>query len=172
MAAVRARIPDVELVVVGDGPLRAELEKLSGELGGDVRFMGALPSERVKSELDAARVFCLPSVRAANGDAEGYGRVLLEAQAAGVPVVSSALGGAREGFLHGETGYRVAEGDIADLADRLTELLAQPDKASAMGMAARRFVCARFDIRDCTRNLERHYNQLARSHDNERANVL
>ncbi len=172
MAVVRARLPDAELVVAGDGPLRAELEKLSGELGGGVRFMGALPPERVKSELDAARVFCLPSVRAANGDAEGFGLVLLEAQAAGVPVVSSALGGAREGILHGESGYRVEEGDVEGLADRLSELLARPGKAAAMGAAARRFVCARFDIRDCTRNLERHYNQLARSHDNEPADVL
>jgi glycosyltransferase involved in cell wall biosynthesis len=172
MAAVRARIPGAELVLVGDGPLRAELEKLSGEMGGGVRFAGALPPERVKFELNAARVFCLPSVQAANGDAEGFGLVLLEAQASGLPVISSALGGAREGILHGESGYRVEEGDIEDMAERLIELLAQPDKAAAMGAAGRRFVCARFDIRDCTRNLERHYNQLARIHDNEPADAI
>lgn len=172
MRHVREKIKMAELVVIGDGPERAGLEALARELGGGIQFLGALPPERVKSELDAARVFCLPSVRAANGDAEGFGLVLLEAQASGVPVVTSAMGGAQEGILDGETGYRVGEGDVVGLANHLIDLLSQPDKAMAMGQAARRLVCAHFDIHECTRKLETLYGQIARLKDYEPAHAI
>ena len=164
MRIVASRVPGAELVIVGDGPLRSELEKISAALGIGARFRGALSPDRVKAELDQARVLCLPSIRAANGDAEGFGLVLLEAQAAGVPVVSSALGGAREGILDGESGYVFEERDVAFLANSLTDLLIHPDKLTAMGQAARRFVSSRFDIRKCTETLECHYDHLARYH--------
>jgi len=164
MRIVKTRVPDAVLVVVGDGPLRTELEKMSRALGVCAQFRGALAPDRVRAELDAVRLLCLPSIRAANGDAEGFGLVLLEAQAAGVPVVSSALGGAREGILHGETGYAFEERDVEFLANSLTDLLVHLDKLTAMGQAARRFVSSRFDIRKCTETLENHYDHLARYH--------
>jgi glycosyltransferase involved in cell wall biosynthesis len=172
MQIVRSRIPGAALTIIGDGPLQTELRKLAGELGGGVRFCGALPAERVKAELHAARAFCLPSVQAANGDAEGFGLVLLEAQAAGVPVVSSAFGGAMEGILHGKSGYRFEERDVEALSNCLIDLLAHPDKAAAMGLAGRQFVSSRFDIHKCTETLERHYNQLAGFSENDRQNVI
>jgi glycosyltransferase involved in cell wall biosynthesis len=160
MQRVKAELPEAEVTIVGDGPLRGELEKLSGDLGVGARFTGALAPERVKAELDRARIFCLPSICAANGDAEGFGLVLLEAQAAGLPAVSSAFGGAREGILHGRTGYHFEEKNVGALAQRLSELLSQPDKAMMMGWTARQFVSRCFDIHKCTAALERRYDQL------------
>jgi colanic acid/amylovoran biosynthesis glycosyltransferase len=167
MQSVRRHVTGAELRIVGDGPFRAELEQLSRALGGETRFCGALTPDQVRDELNRTRIFCLPSIHAANGDAEGFGLVLLEAQAAGVPVVSSAFGGAQEGILHGQSGYCFAEGDGETLAKHLVELLADPARAAAMGLAARRFVTAAFDIEKCTASLERHYNQIAGIHDHD-----
>jgi glycosyltransferase involved in cell wall biosynthesis len=172
MRIVRRRVPEAELTIVGQGPERAGLETLSRELRLNVRFTGALPAGRVKAELDGARAFCLPSIRAANGDAEGFGLVLLEAQAAGVPVVSSAFGGAEEGMLHGKTGYRVGEKDVDGLAAALAELLLDADKAERMGNAARQFVSSRFDIGTCTEALESRYNHLTGIEQNEPADHI
>jgi glycosyltransferase involved in cell wall biosynthesis len=167
MQIVRRHVPGAELAIIGDGPLRAELEILAGTFGGHTRFCGALPPHGVKRELDNTRVFCLPSIRAANGDAEGFGLVLLEAQAAGVPVVSSAFGGAREGILHEQSGYCFAEKDIDALSKHLTDLLIHPDRAAAMGLAARRFVSAAFNIRKCTETLEHLYSQITGFQEND-----
>ena len=160
MRIVRSRIPGAELVIAGDGPLRAELQRLSAAMGVGARFCGALSAERVRVELDKARVLCLPSIHASNGDAEGFGLVLLEAQAAGVPVVSSALGGAAEGILHGQSGYAFEERDVEFLANGLTDLLVHPGRLMTMGQAARLFVSSRFDIGSCTAALESLYDKL------------
>jgi glycosyltransferase involved in cell wall biosynthesis len=79
-------------------------------------------------------VFCLPSVTASNGDAEGLPTVLLEAQACGVPVVTSALGG-KEGVVDGVTGFIFPEKDVKALADRLGDLLGNDDLAARMSAA-------------------------------------
>jgi glycosyltransferase involved in cell wall biosynthesis len=154
---VKSRIPQADLTIVGDGPQRKELEALSEELKVGARFLGALPSDAVKRELDEARVLCLPSIRAGNGDAEGFGLVLLEAQACGVPVVTSARGGAQEGIIHGETGYEFAEKDVDEMALRLIELLTDDAMATQMGRAAPRFVAQHFDISTTTTALETVY---------------
>ena len=161
MAMVRRHLAEAEVAIVGDGPLRPGLEQLARNLGLDARFHGALPPQQVKAVMDEARVFCLPSVQAANGDAEGFGLVLLEAQAAGLPAVSSAFGGAREGILHGETGYHFEERDVEMLSSHLCRLLADPRKAAEMGRAARAFVVSRFHIKSCTAALEQVYDRLA-----------
>lgn len=156
---VQAQVPDVEVAIVGDGPLRHKLERLSHELRIDARFLGALSPLDVKAELDRARVFCLPSIEAENGDAEGFGLVLLEAQAAGLPVVTSAIGGAEEGMVDGETGYRFIEKDINTLAARLVALLLDDRLATAMAAQARPFVAQRFDLTVLTARLEAYYNE-------------
>lgn len=160
MRIVKARIPDARLRIIGEGPLRKELEQLSNQLGVDAQFAGALPAESVKAELDNTRVLSLPSVRAANGDAEGFGLVLLEAQAAGLPVVSSAFGGSKEGIVDGRSGFRCEEKDVFVMADRLVEILSNPRKGFEMGLAGRQFVSDKFDINRCTRDLEKFYDHL------------
>jgi glycosyltransferase involved in cell wall biosynthesis len=153
-------LPNAELVIVGDGPLRSCLEALAGELNVPATFLGQLDSDAVKTQMGTARVFCLPSIRASNGDAEGLPIVLLEAQACGVPVVTSAMGGATEGILNGVTGFCFPERDVGILAQRLQELLGDDGMAAAMSVAATRFAAERFDIRDCTTLLETYYDEL------------
>jgi len=160
-ARLRKAVPDAELTMVGDGPLLKKFQQLVGELHIPVRFPGALSATEVKREIDEARVLCLPSVTAANGDAEGFGMVLLEAQACGVPVVTSARGGAEEGVIDGKTGFAFAERDVDTLAERLTRVLSDDDLALSMAEEAQKFVRHRFDIRSCTRSLEQLYDDIA-----------
>ena len=160
MPIVAAQVPDAELLIVGDGPLRPQLAALARELNVKVRFVGARTQDELIEDLDQARVLCLPSVRARNGDAEGFGLVLLEAQASGVPVVSSAIGGAEEGLLDGLTGFRFPERDTAALATRLINVLNDDILARRLANEAPRFVKRHFDIRRCTRELENFYDSL------------
>ncbi len=159
-ARVRATIPDAELVMIGDGPLMDSYTKLAADLNIPVAFLGSLPSSEVKQQIDEARVFCLPSITAQNGDAEGLATVILEAQASGVPVVTSAGAGAPEGIIDGITGFSFAEKDIVTLGDRLIKLLLDDDLISSMSRDAPRFMAESFDIRHCTKSLEDLYEIL------------
>ena len=161
MARVRARLPDATLAIVGDGPLRAELAAMAGALAVPTEFLGALDDVGVRAQLASARVFCLPSIVASSGDAEGFGMVLLEAQACGVPVVTSARGGATEGLVEGRTGFAFAERDVDALATALTTLLSDDALASRMSVQAPAFVHERFDIDVLTPALEAVYTNVA-----------
>ncbi len=94
----------------------------------------------------SSHLFLLPSVTAGDGDMEGQGLVLQEAQAAGLPVVSTRHNGIPEGVRDGETGFLVPERDPAALAERLTYLVEHPEVWPAMGHAGRALVEAEFDI--------------------------
>lgn len=159
-ARVRATIPDAELVMIGDGPLLQTHTELAHDLNVPVAFLGNRPSSEVKQQIDEARVFCLPSITASNGDAEGLAMVILEAQACGVPVVTSARGGVTEGIIDGVTGFSFAERDIATLGERLIKLLLDDDLSSSMSRHAARYMAERFDIRQCTKSLEDLYENL------------
>lgn len=156
-AKVANRIPNAELVIAGDGPLRTLLKEQANQLRLNVSFLGALSSVQVQQQLHEARVFCLPSVTAENGDAEGLGIVILEAQACGVPVVTSARGGATEGILDGVTGFSFPEKDVSILAERLFTLLQDDRLINDMSLAAVDFMKNNFDIKKCTKSLENYY---------------
>ena len=154
---VRRHVSDAMLVIAGSGPLRPSLLALAKSLSLPVEFLGAVSSDEVRQQMQQARVFCLPSITAANGDAEGFGMVLLEAQACGIPVVSSARGGAEEGLLDNETGFRVKEAAVDVLAEKLVKLLLDDDLAESFSARGAAFVRERFDLRACTRLLEAIY---------------
>jgi glycosyltransferase involved in cell wall biosynthesis len=154
---VRAKVPQAELVMVGDGPLMDGFRARAAQLGVPVQWMGRQPSDVVQREFEQASVFCLPSITAENGDAEGLPIVVMEAQACGVPVVTSARGGATEGIVHGETGLAFAEGDVPGLTAALLQVLTEPGLAQRMAEAAVPFARARFDIGRCTALLEQDY---------------
>lgn len=145
---VRYKCPEAELQIVGDGPLerylRAKAESLG--LGNHVHFLGALPHKDVLALMQKAWVFCLPSVTAKSGDAEGLGMVLLEAAACGVPVVATRHGGISEAVVHGMTGLLQEEHDVAQLAGNLSDLLNNAGIRAKMGGAARRHVESKFDL--------------------------
>ena len=124
------------LLLVGDGPYRAELSRLARRIGvtDSVRFTGAVPPEKLPAYYGAADIFAMPCRTRRGGlDMEGLGIVYLEASAAGLPVVGGDSGGAPDAIINGETGYVVPGRDTAGVAGRLTELLADPAGAAAMG---------------------------------------
>nr|WP_246571848.1 glycosyltransferase [Bradyrhizobium liaoningense] len=160
MALVQRKLPAAQLIVIGEGPLRKELELMAAQLGVNVIFRGARSSTEVKQEVDTSRILCLPSITARNGDAESFGLVLLEAQASGVPVVSSALGGAAEGIREGITGVSFPERDTKRLAHILGNLLDNEERLGKMAQQAEHFVTTEFDLRRCTQQLELLYSSV------------
>jgi colanic acid/amylovoran biosynthesis glycosyltransferase len=161
-AQVAARSPNVELVMIGDGPLKASLQGLAKSLGvaERVRFLGALPHDQVLAWMRKAAMLVLPSVRTGTGRVEGLGMVLLEAAATGVPVIGSRIGGIPEGIADGETGFLVPEKDPGALARRIGDLLDDPALRLAMGAKARAFALERFDIARQTELLEGFYDSV------------
>jgi phosphatidylinositol alpha-1,6-mannosyltransferase len=134
--AVRREIGDATLLLVGGGSYRKALESQAGKLGIEdaVVFTGSVPQAELPAYFEAGDVFAMPCRTRWGGlDVEGLGIVYLEASATGLPVVVGDSGGAPDAVLDGETGYVVPGGDKASLARRITELLADPAKAKAMG---------------------------------------
>jgi glycosyltransferase involved in cell wall biosynthesis len=131
MPAVLARVPTVHLLLVGDGVLRASLEQQSRELGltGCVHFAGQ--QRDVPRYLTTFDIFVLPSLF------EGLPLSILEAMAAGLPVVATAVDGTPEATEDGVTGYLVPPADPAALAAALAKLLEKPDTAARMSAEAR-----------------------------------
>jgi glycosyltransferase involved in cell wall biosynthesis len=161
-ARVAQRFPDVELAIVGDGPLKAALQSQTRALGigARVRFLGALPYAEVLGRMRQAAMLVLPSIPTATGRVEGLGMVLLEAAATGVPAVACRIGGIPEGVIDNETGFLVPERDEAALAERIAALLDDSGMRRSMGAKARALVEERFDLRRQTDLLEDHYDSV------------
>jgi len=151
----------VTLRVVGDGPLRPELERLAADSRGvHARFLGALPHAEVLRTLAAARVVAGGSRVDTDGAREGFGLGLLEASSLGRPVVAYDSGGVAEAVLHEVTGLLVPEGDVDALGAALARLLAEPGLADGLGRAGRARVAADLDVALCTPALERVYDEV------------
>jgi phosphatidyl-myo-inositol dimannoside synthase len=138
MPLVRSRVPDAQWVVVGEGPLRGEIESLAGALGvGDaVRLCGALGDDGRDDWLDRAHLFAMPSRVPPEGTGEGFGIVYLEAGVHGLPVVAGRAGGALDSVVDGVTGLFVDPTDHTDVANAVTRLLTDRELAARMGRAA------------------------------------
>lgn len=150
---LRLTHPEVELWVVGEGPLRSSLEQLARDLqiADQVRFLGTVhPTTGLLRQAD---VFVFPSLT------EPQGLAVLEALAAGVPVVASRTGGIVEMVRDGVDGRLVPPGDAGALASALAELLDHPD-AAAECAASGRERAQRFDIRNVARHYENLYDEL------------
>ena len=145
--------PDATLVFVGKGAMEAELRQKADRLGlnGRVKFLGWRDDlHRIMPLFD---VFVLPSLN------EGMGRVLVEAMAAGRPIVASRVGGIPDLVRHGESGLLVAPRDELKLADSISLLLSNPDKAGRMG-AMGRLKCREFGLCAMVSKLEGLYRGL------------
>lgn len=119
MSKVQEVKPDIELVIIGDGDLRGSLEQLAKECLRRYRFLGLQPPEVVRSWMNKAKVFSVPSIVAQSGEAEGFGMVFAEAQAMGLPVVSFASGAIPESVAHGEVGLLAEERNWEELAQNI-----------------------------------------------------
>lgn len=131
---------DWELELVGDGPLRAEIEALSASLGiaSRVQFSGYRAD--VASRLAEAQLFVLATKW------EGFPRSILEAMRAGLPVIASDVGGVRESVRDGETGFLVPGENVGALSDRLRLLFTHPALRLQMGKAGRSLYEERYSI--------------------------
>lgn len=145
-ARIADRFPDLRLDIVGDGPLRGACEAAisSNRLHGRVRLLGEQDHRAVKSLMASAGIFIQHSVTAENGDSEGMPVAIMEAMAAGLPVVATLHSGIPELVIHGETGLLVAEGDIPGMGDALGRLLGDPELAATMGARGRARALADF----------------------------
>lgn len=132
------RAGEIACVVAGDGPLRAELEKLAGQLGlaDQVIFPGFI--DDMPGFLYCLDVFIIPSI------AEGLSITTIEAMAAGLPVVASRVGGLPELVSEGVTGYLVEPRNPLELAQAILKILGQPELAKGMGEKAREMAWRRF----------------------------
>lgn len=159
VALARRTHPDIRYDIVGDGPLRAELEALIHRLGveGAVTLRGAQPHAMVSRLIDDAHAFLAPSRTTPTGAEEGFGVALLEAQSAGLPVIATQHGAFPEVVAHGETGFLAPERAPERLARYLIELIERPDAAMAMGRAGRKRVEERFAPADISRQIEALY---------------
>ena len=161
VAQVRARHPQVQYGIVGDGPLRPRLEALVTSLGleGTVRLYGAAGREFVQRRLEEAHIFVAPSVTSENGDVEGQGVVLQEAQACGIPVLATDHNGFPEGMLPGRSGFLVPERNTSALAERLDYMIEGAGQWAEWGRAGRKHVEEYFDIVLLSRQLEDFYRE-------------
>jgi phosphatidylinositol alpha-1,6-mannosyltransferase len=135
---VRSQVPDVEWVVIGDGPLRGELEQLARTRGvaDAVRFLGSLTDEQRNRWLRRADLFAMPSRLPGGGLAgEGFGIVYLEAAAYGVPVLAGNVAGALDAVADGESGLLVDPTDPGAVASAIVRLLLDRQLARALGAA-------------------------------------
>jgi phosphatidylinositol alpha-1,6-mannosyltransferase len=140
-ARLRARIPDVRVRIVGDGPESARLRALATSLGVDgvVTFLGEITRSALAVEYVGADCFCLPTVQ------EGFGLVFAEAMAAGLPVVACRVAAVPEVVEGGRTGMLVSPSDPEELAKAMETLLTNAGLRAELGAAGRRRV-ERFDL--------------------------
>jgi len=137
---IRAAVPDVQWVVIGDGPLRSGLERLSAAHGMEdaVRFLGAADDEERNSWLRRAHALAMPS-RLPDGDfaGEGFGIVYLEAGAYGKPVLAGNVAGPLDAVADGESGLLVDPADHLAVAEGATKLLRDRELAQRLGAAGK-----------------------------------
>jgi glycosyltransferase involved in cell wall biosynthesis len=147
--------PDVRGRILGDGPMCADLARLVAELGLEerVELGGGFTQADLARELGRAAVFALTPVVMAAGDRDGIPNVLLEAMAAGVPVVATDVGGIPEVVVDGRTGLLCPAGDVERIASSLASLVADHRLRVRLGRAARAAVVERFDAQDGARRI-------------------
>ena len=146
MPRIRRDVPHASLLIVGDGPDRDRLVRLAADApNGSVVFAGQVSEGDLPRYYRAGNVFAMPCRSRLGGlEVEGWGNVFLEAAACARPVVVGDSGGARESLAPGETGLLVDGSDVAEVADAVGSLLADPERADAMGRAGRERVVRAF----------------------------
>lgn len=149
---------DVQYRIVGYGPLQQELTALAESLGvsDKIVFLGQLSGEQVLEEMKTADIFALTSVTASNGDEEGVPVSLIEAQAFGLPVVSSQHAGIPELISHGKSGFLAEERNVDEIAGYMRALIKNIGIRSAFSTNAREHVLREFDLNTLNSTLARY----------------
>jgi phosphatidylinositol alpha-1,6-mannosyltransferase len=146
LAELRADIPSFKYVIVGRGPIEAELRALAAQLNllDKVVFAGFVPDGELNRHYNMADIVAMPNTEVA-GDVEGFGMVFLEANAAGKPVIGGRSGGASAAVADGESGFLVDSYGDEELHDALRKLLTERSLRKRMGAEGLRRVRAEFD---------------------------
>ncbi len=149
-------------LIAGDGPLKYDLEHLVITLGISkyVKFLGALKQDEVITLYKQSHIFLLPCVTASDGDREGQALVLQEAQAVGLPVISTLHNGIPEGVLNGKSGFLVPERDINALTEKIEYLIEHPEVWQEMGKVGRKFVEDNYNNKILNQKLAKIYESL------------
>lgn len=130
MPRILAGFPDVQLTVIGAGPLESELRRQCRSLGltGQVFFLGSQPQSKLPEFYQQAAMAVFPFVRAKDGDQEGLGLVVIEAMGCGCPVIASDLPAIKDSVVHEKTGLVFPPGDSTTLAQLIINTLQHPEK--------------------------------------------
>jgi colanic acid/amylovoran biosynthesis glycosyltransferase len=167
LAKVVHEFPNTQLRIIGDGPLRPELEVLirTRNLQNHARILGFLSHTEYAQEVEDAHIFLAPSVRAADGDSEGGApTVVLEAQAAGLPILGSTHADIPEVVGVKTPGFLVPERDVDALAANLQRMLAHSHRWPEWGEIGRKHVEAEYEIQKVAQALENIYETVCRKH--------
>jgi len=157
----KKRYKNMELNIVGTGKLRGKLEGFIRKNNlNDVHLLGYQPHSKVIEEMSKSHILIQPSVTACDGDKEGIPNVLMEAQATGMPVLSTFHSGIPEAVIDGKTGFLVEEKNSDALSEKLEYLIENQDLWSKLGKAGREHVERDFNIIKQTRRLEEIYDGL------------
>ncbi|NJL93394.1 MAG: glycosyltransferase family 4 protein [Anaerolineae bacterium] len=146
-------LPDVELLMIGGGPMKPQIEARVAELGLHATLLDRVSNEDLPRYLSSCALYALPTRYEG-----GSPKTLLEAMACGLPVICTDAFGANEAFEDGQHGVKIAVGDVAGLRAALQRLLDDPQTAQAMGQRARHHVLDQFSIE---RALQRELDVLA-----------
>ena len=163
MDIARMKYKNLELRIIGDGELRAQIEQLISKLSLEkhVILLGFQPHDKFIDELKQAHIFLAPSVTASDGDSEGGApTVLLEAQASGVPVISTYHADIPEIVLDGKSGFLVSERDSEALAEKIIDLAQHPDSWVEKGRAGREHIERNHNIHLEVKKLEALYTKI------------
>ena len=167
MAQVQAKMPNVELVIIGDGVLRSPLENLAANSLKRYRFLGVQPPEVVKEWMTRSLLLSAPSITTPQGESEGLPIVILEAMAMGLPVISSVHAGIPEAIIHEETGLLTPEKDWEAIGKYIITIFEEeelrwlrPPEASHFAIAGRKRIEQKFNLKHNTAQLEEIYHNI------------
>lgn len=148
-SAIAARFPDARLVMVGDGALLEEANKMVASAGiqGRVEFPGPVDPKEIRRQFADSLAFVQHSVVAANGDSEGTPVSILEASASGLPVIATRHAGIPDVVEDGVTGILVEENAVERMAEAMEKLLEDPKLANRMGDAGRHRIQTQFNLK-------------------------
>ncbi|MCI4645757.1 MAG: glycosyltransferase [Hyphomonadaceae bacterium] len=147
--------------LLGDGELKTGLVADLEAAGVTAELPGWIPADEMPKHFAEAMIACVPSKRAASGDAEGLPLVCVEAMLCECALAATHHAGIPECVKDGETGYLVDEGDVEALADRLGRMIADVEATRAMGKAGRAFALSDFNLVNQSKRLEEHLLRIA-----------
>jgi colanic acid/amylovoran biosynthesis glycosyltransferase len=157
MKRVQEKLPDVQLVIIGEGPEKEKLQKLAATTLQHVQFLGRQPYEEVIKWMRKAKVFSVPSLEVESGASEGLGMVFLEANALGLPVVSFKTGGIVEAIEHESTGLLAEPKNSEELANYIITLFQREDLWRTYSRNGVKRVQEKFNMKTQTNKLEEIY---------------